>query len=594
MKRIGLVTLLATAGLLALPGGALAKCELQERIALPVTMVGMEAIAPAKINGVDASLAIDTGAFFSTLSPAAAARLGLRLEALPPWLSVGGLTGAAQFHLTHVRSFALAGADAGASDFLVGEHGSGPSDGVIGQNVLGGYDEEFDLANGAVRLFQPKGCSDAALAYWAPSSFGMLPIEPVTPPQNAIRGQATLNGVEIRVAFDSGATRSVLTLRAAQRAGVRVDGPGVTASGVMVAAGRRLARVWTAPFDSFEIGGEQVKNTRVQVADVESDADMILGADFFLSHRIYIARSQDRIYFTYNGGLVFNLEQASAGAPPPAAPPRASGAGVDQASAEAASDEPTTAAGFALRAAASESRREYAQAIADYGRAIALEPNDPKHYFDRAVAHALNRQPVLSIDDLDQALKLKGDDAPALILRAELRINGGDIDGGRADLDAAIAVDPNLRRRAGQVYANAGLFQDAVDNYDKWIASHPKNEDAAGAYGARCFARALWGRDFDKALADCNQALDLVPGTPTALVGRGLVRLRRGEYDKAIADEDAVIKLQPKSPWALYGRGLAKLKKGQTADGQADLAAAAALAPQLAARAKADGLAPES
>jgi tetratricopeptide (TPR) repeat protein len=77
-------------------------------------------------------------------------------------------------------------------------------------------------------------------------------------------------------------------------------------------------------------------------------------------------------------------------------------------------------------------------------------------------------------------------------------------------------------------------------------------------------------------------------------MGRGLVRLRRGEYDKAIADEDAAIKLQPKSPWALYGRGLAKLKKGQTADGQADLAAAAALAPQLATRAKADGLAPES
>ena len=29
---------------------------------------------------------------------------------------------------------------------------------------------------------------------------------------------------------------------------------------------------------------------------------MLLGADFFLSHRIYVANSRDKLYFTYNGG----------------------------------------------------------------------------------------------------------------------------------------------------------------------------------------------------------------------------------------------------------------------------------------------------
>ena len=42
--------------------------------------------------------------------------------------------------------------------------------------------------------------------------------------------------------------------------------------------------------------------------------DMIIGADFFLAHRIYVARSQGKIYFTYKGGPVF---QNFAGDTPP-------------------------------------------------------------------------------------------------------------------------------------------------------------------------------------------------------------------------------------------------------------------------------------
>jgi hypothetical protein len=33
--------------------------------------------------------------------------------------------------------------------------------------------------------------------------------------------------------------------------------------------------------------------------------DMLLGMDFFLSHHVFIARSQNVIYLTYNGGPIF-------------------------------------------------------------------------------------------------------------------------------------------------------------------------------------------------------------------------------------------------------------------------------------------------
>jgi hypothetical protein len=36
---------------------------------------------------------------------------------------------------------------------------------------------------------------------------------------------------------------------------------------------------------------------------------MLLGADFFVSHRIYVSNAQHKMYFTYNGGPVFSAAQ---------------------------------------------------------------------------------------------------------------------------------------------------------------------------------------------------------------------------------------------------------------------------------------------
>jgi hypothetical protein len=51
---------------------------------------------------------------------------------------------------------------------------------------------------------------------------------------------------------------------------------------------------------------------------------MLLGADFFQSHRVYVARSQRRIYVSYMGGPVFQTRRdAPASAPAPAPAPAA-------------------------------------------------------------------------------------------------------------------------------------------------------------------------------------------------------------------------------------------------------------------------------
>ena len=83
-----------------------------------------------------------------------------------------------------------------------------------------------------------------------------------------------------------------------------------------------------AVFPTLTIGDETIKNAKLGIADlfgldkeiglgsripvaaIESP-DMLLGMDFFLSHRIYAARSQGKIYFSYVGGPVFRLKPRS-------------------------------------------------------------------------------------------------------------------------------------------------------------------------------------------------------------------------------------------------------------------------------------------
>ena len=75
----------------------------------------------------------------------------------------------------------------------------------------------------------------------------------------------------------------------------------MTFAGYIGGVGPRLVRTWITTAESLQIGGEAVKNAPVRVADVDlGDIDMLIGIDFFLMHRVYVANSQHRVYFTQN------------------------------------------------------------------------------------------------------------------------------------------------------------------------------------------------------------------------------------------------------------------------------------------------------
>src|SRR5258707_7596208 len=122
-------------------------------------------------------------------------------------------------------------------------------------------------------------------------------------------GEGYVNGQKIRVMFDTGAYTSVLSLRAAARAGIKTDSPGVVEAGYSGGIGRSRVKNYLATASSFKIGdNEEIKNARLRIQDLDLvDTDMLLGSDFFVSHHIFVANSQRKLYLTYNGGPGFNL-----------------------------------------------------------------------------------------------------------------------------------------------------------------------------------------------------------------------------------------------------------------------------------------------
>jgi tetratricopeptide (TPR) repeat protein len=378
-------------------------------------------------------------------------------------------------------------------------------------------------------------------------------------------------------------------LKAAARAGVKPDTAGVVDAGYSTGIGRSLVKNYIAPFSSFKIGdNEEIKNARLRIADIgNQEGDMLLGADFFLSHHVYVANSQHRLYFTYNGGPVFNLSKS------------ASAGGTEAPETKNQDDEPADAAAFARRGAAFAGRRDFEHALADLTRACELNPNEPEYAYQRGMAYAENNQPIPAMADFDHALELNPDYVQARVVRAQLRLANKDIPGANADLDAADRMAPkqaDIRFTMGELYGKADVLGSAVTQYDLWIISHPDDSKVTTALYRRCSLRALQGQDLDKGLSDCNGALRLSSKSDQASANilrvRGLVRLRLGDYDKSIADFDDSLKSAPKNPEALYGRGVAEMRKHKTPEGQADLAEASKLRPNIAAEFSRRGISP--
>lgn len=567
-------------------------CNMKDYGALPVDMLGGVPTTMIKINGTDTRFILRTGAMFSVMSKSTVSSLGLSLQPVPGGQHMTSAEGNWAVHSARVKDFGLLGTTYHDVEFMVG--GSDMGYGMLGANLLEVSDMEIDLAHGKVSIFSTEGCGDSPLAYWAKGRdyyvADIKPLEHANEPLNKTNDVRTfldivINGKRVRALLDSGAPVTAISRDAAERIGIDLNAPDVKTN-ISPRVGAKPIKTWTVNIDSFSIGNETIQHSQMQVVDEtfgDHQIGILLGVDFLLAHRMYIANGQQKVYFTYNGGRVSALaaapgdsDKADAGTP-----------GDDKNAA------PKSASDYALAGEAHLSRGEPKAAMADLDEAIRLAPDQASYYFARAKAHAVDHQRDAVLADLDKSLSLDPKNVDALLMRAEVHL--ANMDSIDAATDVAAAT-PLLSAGSAQARLTAGLDIQleqpaaALPLLDDWIHAHDNDPMLGSTLSERCWARALSNQMLDDALTDCRKAIGRDGEKPAYLNSLGMVELRLKHYPESIKAYQQTIALLPRYGWAHYGLGLAQIQSGQADAGNAELATARMINPQLQARAEKYGL----
>jgi tetratricopeptide (TPR) repeat protein len=223
-------------------------------------------------------------------------------------------------------------------------------------------------------------------------------------------------------------------------------------------------------------------------------------------------------------------------------------------------------------------KKEYEKALADFSEAIRINPHDGTALRNRAASWAVKRRYDQSIADYSAAIRLDPHDTSALIGRSAVWYEMEAYDKAMSDLHEVIRNGPDKphgRRRVFVVslFAGGGGANAAVK------AEYEQGSILGTAYACR---GVLWTRkkQFDRALADLNEAIRLAPEGEFGYSGRGFLKLEQGELDSAVEDLDHAVRLEPSDPRNYLVRGQVKVARKQYEQAIADYTEALRLSPR--------------
>jgi len=225
-------------------------------------------------------------------------------------------------------------------------------------------------------------------------------------------------------------------------------------------------------------------------------------------------------------------------------------------------------------------RGDFDQAIAQYARAIELNPGNASFLIGLGAVRLQKRDPDGAIADFDRAIELKPNEALAYNDRAVAYREKGELRRAIEDYDRAIALDPHdpyFYLHRAQAYRAIGDHDCAIADYDVALERKP-DEAVYYSEGAIDHARVHYERaasyyakgDYQKAIDDLSAAIKRKPDFFLAYHDRGLAYKDKGEPRRAIADFTEAIRRQPSDFSSYNNRGLAYSNLGQLDEAIAD------------------------
>jgi tetratricopeptide (TPR) repeat protein len=189
---------------------------------------------------------------------------------------------------------------------------------------------------------------------------------------------------------------------------------------------------------------------------------------------------------------------------------------------------------------------DFAGAISEYNRALALAPNNPAIFIIRGAAETLNGDSDAGVADLNRGLALRPNDVVGDYYLGLAKLGKRDYAGAIANLDTFIRLKPDIAysyKNRGNAERMIGRLEDAHRDFDKAIFLNPNDGET---WWDRGFVKDLGG-DFKGAAVDYGKAAQLLPKEGFVRFRLALT-LRRQHID----DDRARLRLeipQIKDPW---------------------------------------------
>lgn len=203
------------------------------------------------------------------------------------------------------------------------------------------------------------------------------------------------------------------------------------------------------------------------------------------------------------------------------------------------------------------------EAIADYTKAIELDPENSGAYLNRAVVYTKLNNPDKAIADYTTAIELDPADNDPYISRGVIYGNLGDYDKALADFNQAVQMDPqsiSAYLYRGSLYENIGQPDKALADYQEATKIDPQSPYAYTSIASLYSQQ----ENYDEALTYYNRTIEVNPQYAVAYVGRGTIYEFQNEFDKAIADYQQAISIDPSYSAAYYSLGTVYRLQGET------------------------------
>ncbi len=212
---------------------------------------------------------------------------------------------------------------------------------------------------------------------------------------------------------------------------------------------------------------------------------------------------------------------------------------------------------------------KYAEAVADYSRALELDATFVMAYNNRGATYERLRKYDEALVDYSSAIQQAPAMAPAYYNRGNVFSKKKRSIEAIEDFTRALQIDPALMR----AYINRGSELYMIDRYHEALEDFTAAIELEPSYAKAHVNRGVIYdslKQFERAIEDYTHAIRLAPHDPAIYYNRGLSYYNMEQYEHAIQDFSKVLEMYPEDTQALYLRALSFSNLGRYPEAMAD------------------------